>query len=75
MNPAVEYRKVQGQLREVIDRIPLALNNHIARQQKTPSYWCHTADLKRARLDLLHVLAFLDDIEAKEALHAEGANR
>jgi predicted RNA-binding Zn ribbon-like protein len=75
MNPAVEYRKVQSQLREVIDRLPLALNNHIARQEQTPSFWCHVADVKHARLEVLRVLAFLGDIEAKEELHAEGGER
>ncbi|MFN0149940.1 MAG: hypothetical protein ACKVU1_04400 [bacterium] len=75
MNAAVEYRRVQSELRKLVDRVPEVLNAHVARQESTPSYWSHVADLKKARLDLLHTMAFLGDIEAREALLAEGETR
>ncbi|MFN0149597.1 MAG: hypothetical protein ACKVU1_02670 [bacterium] len=75
MTAAAEYRRVQGEIRNLVDRFPEVVDAHVARQETTPAYWSHTADLKRARLDLLHVMAFLGDLEAKEQLHAEGESR
>ena len=75
MTAAQEYRRVQGEVRKLIDRMPEVLNAHVARQEASPQFWSHVADLKKARLDLLHILAFLNDLEAKEALLAEGQER
>jgi len=75
VNAAREYRRVQGDVRAIIDRLPAVLNAHVARQEATPQYWSHVADLKKARVDLLHVAAFLGDLEAKEQLLGEGEGR
>ena len=75
MNPAVEYRKLQGDMRALIERFPVVLNEHVARQEATSHYWSHVGDLRKARLDLLHVMAFLGDLDSKEMLLAEGESR
>ena len=75
MNPAVEYRRLQSEIRTIIDRFPEVLNAHIARQEQHPEFWCYVGDLKRARLDLLNVAAFLGDEASREVLHSEGEPR
>jgi hypothetical protein len=74
-NPAVEYRRLQGDIRTLIERFPVVLNEHVARQEQTPHFWSHVGDLRKARLDLLHTMAFLGDLDSKEMLLAEGELR
>ena len=75
MTPAREYKRVLGEVDTIVKRLPMVVNEHAARQVRTPQYWSHTADLRKARLDLLHTLAFLGDLEARETLLAEGEAR
>jgi hypothetical protein len=72
MNPAREYRRLQSEIRVIIDRLPEALNAHIARQEKHPDHWSFVGDLKKARHDLLVVASFLGDEQSRETLHSEG---
>jgi Holliday junction resolvase-like predicted endonuclease len=75
VNAAREYRRVLGEIDVIVKRLPAVVNEHVKRQEATPQYWTHGADLKKARVDLLHVAAFLGDLEAKETLLAEGGDR
>jgi hypothetical protein len=71
MNPAVEYRRLQSEIRAIIDRFPEVLNTHIDRQERHPEFWSFVGDLKKARLELLEVAAFLGDEQSREILHVE----
>lgn len=75
MNANREYRRLQGEVRAIIERLPEALNRHVARQEQHPTHWSFVGDLKKARLDLLRVAANLGDEESREILHSEGADR
>lgn len=72
---ARDYARITTDLRALVARLPEVLDAHAARQQTTPAFWTHVGDVKRARLDVLHVMAFLGDLEAREILHAEGESR
>jgi len=66
VNPAREYRRLQSEIRVIIERLPGVLNAHVAHQEEHPDHWSFVGDLKKVRLDLVHILAFLGDYDAKE---------
>lgn len=75
MNAAREYRRLQSEIRAIVERLPEALNEHIKRQEAHPEFWCYTADLQKVRRDLLEVASFMGDEQARETLYAEGGDR
>lgn len=75
MNPSAEYRRLQSELRAIIDRLPETLNAHAARQEQHPAHWSFVGDLQHARIELLRVASFLGDEQSREALHSEGVER
>jgi len=75
MTAAAEYKQAATACTNAIARLQTVMHTHAERQKATPTYWSHVADLKKARLDLLHLMAFLGDLESRETLHAEGESR
>ncbi len=68
MSAAQEYKGVATEVRGLIDRLPAVLDAHAGQQARRPEHWCFTGDLKKVRLDLVQILAFLGDYDAKEEL-------
>jgi hypothetical protein len=76
VTPAAEYKRLRSEVADLIVRLHVeVIETHAKRQAERPEYWTYVADLKHARIDLLHVLAFLGDLEAKERLLGEGESR